>query len=131
MSSDEQSLRDLLPHGRSASILRRFAQTVRLNMKDIRTDFMRKATYDSDNDGLIDYEAGGLEQDLSAAAKGSILAANEVGVFSLVTGTSAGDVAAVQSDGTIAWEALSGASIVVTDTGNVVVTDDGHIVVRT
>ena len=100
---------------------------------------MLKATYDSDDDGLVDAAAGGLEldtsgstgvpsvsagtwsiaaalslalggtgQNFSAAAKGSVIVFNAVGVASIITSGTTGHVPTIQADDTVAFAAPAG-----------------------
>ena len=107
---------------------RRNWENLRLTITEVDGDMMRLSVYDVDEDGQVALAAGGTELDLSAFAKGSILAANAIGALSVVTSTTENDVPALQADGTIAWTAMTGVvgdleNLLLTDVGGVVVTD--------
>lgn len=58
--------------------------------------------------GVLAHERGGLEADVSAVAKGDVLAGTGTGSIGIVaaSGASDGDVLTVQGDGSVAYEAL-------------------------
>lgn len=59
--------------------------------------------------GLLPHENGGIEADISAIAKGDVLAGSAAGVIGIIaaSGASDGDVLTLQADGTLAYETPS------------------------
>ena len=58
------------------------------------------------------HEAGGIEADINAVAKGDILAGSGTGAIGIIaaSGKTDGDVLTLQSDGTVAYETSTHAS---------------------
>ena len=58
------------------------------------------------------HEAGGIEADISADAKGDILAGSGTGAIGIIaaSGKSDGDVLTLQADGTVAYETSTAAT---------------------
>jgi hypothetical protein len=76
--------------------------------------------------GTLSHERGGIEADISAVAKGDILAGTGAGSMALIpaTGKSDGDVLTIQADGSADWETPPTAL----DHGGLTgLTDDDHI----
>lgn len=61
--------------------------------------------------GTLSHERGGIEADISAVAKGDVLAGTASGTIGIVvaSGASDGDVLTIQADGSLAYEAPPGA----------------------
>ncbi len=60
--------------------------------------------------GVLTHERGGIEANISAVAKGDVLAGSATGTIGIIaaSGASDGDVLTMQADGTLAYEAAGG-----------------------